>query len=204
MANPPHEPTMEEILASIRKIISEDTSAPPAAPAAAAEQKSAEPEVLDLTHEVHEAATAVSASASPVASTPESHSEPAAPEAVAAATSESASEESAAPHLAEGLFSEKTRQVLSEAVAGLQPEPTAEPVAEAPVPAVSSVEAVFERALKEAFDPVLRKWLSDNAEAMLERTKPIIRDWLDEHFPALLEDAVRSELARAAKSRPRH
>jgi hypothetical protein len=41
MSNPQHEPTMEEILASIRKIISEDTPeaaapAPEAAPAAPA------------------------------------------------------------------------------------------------------------------------------------------------------------------------
>src|SRR3954471_22139272 len=57
MSNPQHEPTMEEILASIRKIISEDgpeTAA--AAPAEAAAPPSAAPavhdDVLELTHEV--------------------------------------------------------------------------------------------------------------------------------------------------------
>src|ERR1700744_2090562 len=69
MANPQHEPTMEEILASIRKIISDDASATSAAqPAPAASQpehSDAEPEVLDLTHEVGE--TAASAASTPPA-----------------------------------------------------------------------------------------------------------------------------------------
>src|SRR4029077_3881051 len=62
-ANPQHEPTMEEILASIRKIISEDQpdGAKPAEPtpvrAAAAEaqpQPHVEADVLELTEEVPE------------------------------------------------------------------------------------------------------------------------------------------------------
>jgi hypothetical protein len=55
---------------------------------------------------------------------------------------------------------------------------------------------VFERAVKDAFEPVFQKWLAENNEALIERMKPAIRDWLDENFPALLEDAIRSELAR--------
>src|SRR3569833_3026178 len=52
-SSPQHEPTMEEILASIRKIISEDSSE---AQPAAAEAKPPQPEadVRDLTHEVHD------------------------------------------------------------------------------------------------------------------------------------------------------
>src|SRR6476620_7614265 len=45
-SSPQHEPTMEEILASIRKIISEDTHEAPA--------PKKEPEVLELTQEVPE------------------------------------------------------------------------------------------------------------------------------------------------------
>jgi len=62
MSNPQHEPTMEEILASIRKIISEDTPeaaapAPEAAPAAPAVPAAPAPlpvhdDVLELTQEV--------------------------------------------------------------------------------------------------------------------------------------------------------
>ncbi|HTA17387.1 MAG TPA: DUF2497 domain-containing protein, partial [bacterium] len=63
MSSPQHEPTMEEILASIRKIISEDNppEAAPAAPKpAAAPAPAPEPvpqpemEVLELTQEVAE------------------------------------------------------------------------------------------------------------------------------------------------------
>ena len=62
-ANPQHEPTMEEILASIRKIISEDQtdgakpaeeSIPVRAAAAAQAQPHVESDVLELTEEVHE------------------------------------------------------------------------------------------------------------------------------------------------------
>src|SRR5215468_1668436 len=51
-SSPQHEPTMEEILASIRKIISEDSSeGQPAAPETRAAQ-SHEADVLELTQEV--------------------------------------------------------------------------------------------------------------------------------------------------------
>ena len=60
--SPQHEPTMEEILASIRKIISEDSSEPqPAQPQVAQPQPMQPPvselheaDVLELTHEVEE------------------------------------------------------------------------------------------------------------------------------------------------------
>jgi hypothetical protein len=60
-SNPQHEPTMEEILASIRKIISEDQPEPakPNAAEPAAAPKSVppfEPEVFDLTEEVKDEA----------------------------------------------------------------------------------------------------------------------------------------------------
>src|SRR5579863_9807205 len=53
MANPQHEPTMEEILASIRKIIAEDPPGSEGASAATAVSDD-ESEVLDLTQEIHE------------------------------------------------------------------------------------------------------------------------------------------------------
>jgi len=113
-------------------------------------------------------------------------------------------EASAHAPAAGGLFSDKTRQALSETMAGLDAPPPAEPVSEPAVPPVGvSVEAVFERAVRESFTPVLQKWLSDNTGTLVERMTPTIRDWLDEHFPPMLEGAVRAELARAAKTRGR-
>jgi cell pole-organizing protein PopZ len=63
------------------------------------------------------------------------------------------------------------------------------------------VETVFERAVRESFEPVLQKYLSDNSAALVERMKPLIRDWMDLHFPALLEGAVRQEVERVVKAR---
>jgi hypothetical protein len=195
---------MEEILASIRKIISDDASAAPATPAAPPpEQKGAEPEVLDLTHEVAEPAVTAAAEPKPGESHPSPPNE---------APAEPAAEAVSTPQPEEGIFSEKARQALNDAMAGIGPE-TVEPTAEMHVEthtttvvagiAGLSVEAVFERAVKDAFDPVLQKWLAENNEALVGHMKPVIRDWLDENFPALLEEAIRSELARAAKPRGR-
>ncbi len=62
MSSPQHEPTMEEILASIRKIISEDApegapaaERPPPAPEPAPPMPPPEPDVLELTQEFVEA-----------------------------------------------------------------------------------------------------------------------------------------------------
>ena len=63
------------------------------------------------------------------------------------------------------------------------------------------MEAVFERAVRESFNPVLQKYLSDNSGAVIDRMKPLIREWMDEHFPALLEGAVRAEVERVVKAR---
>jgi hypothetical protein len=191
MANSQHEPTMEEILASIRKIIAED---PPGGEGAASASPAAsdEPEVLDLTQEVHEETVVATAP------TPELAEHAAPPSAepsngTAAATSNSN----------EGIFSEKTRRALSDAFAGLEPE-SSEPGNEQ-VPSMSGlpIEASFEKAVREAFEPVLRKWLDDNTGGLLERTKPAISEWLDTHFPAMLEDAVRNEVARVVMARGR-
>jgi uncharacterized protein len=204
MANPQHEPTMEEILASIRKIISDDASTAAAASAASPpEHATSEPEVFDLTQEIREtsavAATASSAAeGEPMESHPAGKNETIVESAEAAPTSEPAS----------SIFSDKTRQALSDALSGIHPEApdaSAETHAETTVPAVAdaSIEAVFERAVREAFDPVVQRWLADNADTIVERMKPLIRDWLDENFPALLEEAVHAELARATRPRGR-
>src|SRR5580692_12412274 len=118
MANSQHEPTMEEILASIRKIISDDASA--ASAASPPDHPAPEPEVLNLTHEVRE--PAVMHTNVPPAIDPkpeESH-----PEHTSEAAMEPQAETVAAPQPEEGIFSEKTRQALSDALAGIAPEST--------------------------------------------------------------------------------
>ena len=200
MSSPQHEPTMEEILASIRKIISEDSPGEaPAGPAMEVQQVApqpvqapapAEPDVLELTQEVVE--------------TPAPRPAPA-PEPVAA---DDIIFETPAPSPAPSndIFSDRTRKALDDAFAAIpDDEPAPAPIRPAPAPLApvdgNSVETVFERAVRESFEPVLQKYISDNSAAVIDRMKPLIREWMDEHFPALLEGAVRAEVERVVKAR---
>jgi uncharacterized protein len=209
-SSPQHEPTMEEILASIRKIISEDTpeAAIPAAPVAAPKPVVVEPEaeVLELTQEIRE-------EPKPVAP----HVEPAADDAddvVFEPKQEAAMSPARADapvHSGDGLFSDKTRKAFDDTFSRLGPvdeEPVPPPPARETTAAVApvdghTVEAVYDRAIRESFEPVLRDWLDANADAVVDRMKPVIREWLDQHFPAMLEDAVQGEVARVVKARRR-
>ena len=199
MSNPQHEPTMEEILASIRKIISEDT--PESSPdASAPEEPKHESDVLELTQEVEPAPVFTPPAPEPVvaaASLPED-------EVVFAPVEEPQPAAPAPAH--DGIFSDHTRAAMDTAFASIpeEEEPAPAPArAAAPIAPVdgSSVETVFERAVRESFEPVLNKYLSDNSAAVIERMKPLIREWMDEHFPALLEGAVRAEVERVVKAR---
>jgi cell pole-organizing protein PopZ len=187
MSNPQHEPTMEEILASIRKIISEDApeggapaaetpapvaeAAPPAPPAPVYEP---EPQPAPMEDIVFETVTPVAAAAA-------SHSD---------------------------IFSDHTRKAMEDAFDSIPDEPAPAPAAAPYRPAApmapvdgSSVETVFERAVRESFEPVLQKYLSDNSAVVIDGMKPLIREWMDEHFPPLLEGAVRAEVERVVRSR---
>jgi cell pole-organizing protein PopZ len=197
MSNPQHEPTMEEILASIRKIISEDApegaapaaeAAPEPAPAPAAAPAAPPPppvhdEVLELTQEIEVAAPP------PAEDIVFENVAPAAP---------------AASH--SDIFSDQTRKAMEDtfnAIPEEEPEPIAPMRSPAPLAPIdgATVENVFERAVRESFEPVLQKYLKDNSAAVIEGMKPLIREWMDEHFPPLLEGAVRAEVERVVKAR---
>jgi len=210
---------MEEILASIRKIISEDTpeaaspaAAAPAAPAPKPVVVPVEPEaeVLELTQEFREEPRPAPAAAEP-------HVEPQADDTddVMFETKQEAAmspvRAEAPAHSGDGIFSDKTRKALDDTFSRLGPadeEPRPAPAARETTAAIApvdghSVEAVFDHAIRESFEPVLREWLNANADAVVDRMKPVIREWLDEHFPAMLEDAVQGEVARVVKARRR-
>jgi cell pole-organizing protein PopZ len=184
---PQHEPTMEEILASIRKIISEDSTEQQ--PAAATEPPGDDADVLELTQEVD-------AEPQPVEAPIETRIE----DDVVFEEIEEPTMNSAAPS-DEGIFSDKTRSALDDAFAGLDEQPPAAP--SYPVPEGDSVQAVFERAVRGGFEPLLREHLNANTDTLMEHMKPLIREWMDENFPSLLENAVRTEVARAVKARGR-
>jgi hypothetical protein len=212
MSNPSssqHEPTMEEILASIRKIISEDSPEPHAMESSPATgvNEAQEPGVLELTQEArdeHGAQPAPDTWPPPLSESGHSDDRIEHSGREAAYSASTADETSVASLPGDGIFSDKSRKALNDALAQLAPQGTGEAVSGSPAPVGGlPLEAVFERAVGEAFRPVLRKWLGDNAETIIERMKPAISEWMDEHFPAMLEDAVRAELARAIKLRGR-
>jgi hypothetical protein len=179
---------MEEILASIRKIISEDApgDAPAVANVAPAAAPAPEADVLELTQEVVEP------------------QRPVPPPAPAPAPADDVIFQ-ADPPANNDIFSDRTRKAMDNAFDSIpDDEPASAPAPRAaplPAPDGSSVESVFERAVRESFEPVLRKYLSDNSPAVIEGMKPVIREWMDEHFPALLDGAVRAEVERVVKAR---
>jgi len=207
MADAQHEPTMEEILASIRKIISEDTPAEgapaaPEQPVPAHDPAPVHDDVLELTQEVE---------APPPAPEPAPPPEPVAPpipapEPVMQTPAEDIVFQAVAPQDNHSdIFSDHTRKAMEDVFDGIPEEEAPEPAPRmaAPVAPVdgATVESVFERAVRESFEPVLQKYLADNSGAVIERMKPLIREWMDEHFPALLEGAVRAEVERVVKAR---
>src|SRR5262249_40249587 len=110
----------------------------------------------------------------------------------------------------DGLISDKTRSAIDDALSGLdfghdeKPAPVPQAAAPRPMPPLASggsVEAVFDRAVRETFDPVLRGWLQDQGEVLMERMKPAIREWMEQHLPDMLKAAVEEEVARAVRSR---
>ncbi|HWU50242.1 MAG TPA: DUF2497 domain-containing protein [Asticcacaulis sp.] len=169
-----HEPTMEEILASIRRIISEDDApadeaaepeaaaepAPePVVEAGEEEEEAADEDVLELT-DAYDAPSSVSIGDID-AYTPEAEPEPAPapkPTPVAAA--------SRGPG---GLVSETTETA-----------------------ALSSFTALTSSLLVPASD----RTLEDVVRDML---KPMLQAWLDQNLPSIVEEQVRNEVERIAR-----
>jgi cell pole-organizing protein PopZ len=212
---------MEEILASIRKIISEDSGEPAQAQAPAAPQPRPvedvhdlhEADVLELTQEVQEEpapAPVVAPPPPPPAPVVAAVAPPPLPETVADDVVFQPIEETPVSIAAqaasgEGIFSDKTRKALNDAFTNLEPEePVLKPLPSGPSAPVAPVdgrtlEAVFDHAVRSTFDPVLQNWLDQNKDAVVERMKPVITQWLEEHMAPQLEEWVRDEVASVAK-----
>jgi hypothetical protein len=190
---PQHEPTMEEILASIRKIISEDqpeaaqsVPAPEPTPIrAVAEEPESPPEadVLELTEEMREEEPAAPAAAPPIEDD------------IAFETIEA---ETKAEAPVDDLISDATRSAIGRAFAHVGPG-----TVERAAPPGGTLDALFLRAIQDAFTPTLQEWVESHYPEILDRLKPVIRDWMDENLPSLIEATVTKEIARAASaSRP--
>lgn len=189
------EPTMEEILASIRRIISEDdapAAEPVAEPAAAAPEEAPAPapvaaeeptpapepvqeeeEILDLTDR-YEAPTAEvigDLDVSAVEPTPEPEPFP-----TAFSEPEPAAAPVAAPEPQDALVGETASASAASAFAGLaasfsKPEP---------IPTGGTGPTI-----------------DDLARSLL---RPMLKDWLDANLPGIVEEAVRKEVERIARN----
>jgi len=179
------EPTMEEILASIRRIISEDD-----APAEGAEAGPAAEEAAEAAVEL--------------APAPEPEPEPVAvaePEPVAAAAPEPEPEpepaqEEEALELTEKVETHGDLDVFA------TPEPAPpEPVEPLVSERVASAAASSFGALSAAIAmPKGDRTLEDVVRELL---RPLLQQWLDDNLPTIVQQAVEAEVERIARSRVR-
>jgi hypothetical protein len=182
-----HEPSMEEILASIRAIIADDRVAEPAKPVAASKPPaSAGPQIV-YSNDSAPSLRAVSEPESVPAKT-QSAPAPTTPVSEAAPVAWRRPPVEALPSPRPGPEPSTPTPEIS-----LDPAPMTEP------PMLSD-EA--DRAVSESFH-VLSTSLafpSEQIEAMTrEILRPMIKTWLDEHLPGLVERLVRAEIQRVAR-----
>ncbi|QEL26381.1 DUF2497 domain-containing protein [Bosea sp. F3-2] len=184
----PNEPSMEEILASIRRIISDDEAKP--AEAAAAEAPEPEPEPAPA----------------PVAAIDDDVLDLGAEAALIAAPTpapEPAPETSVVDDSDIAFVEEQP------AVAAVAPPPPPEP---APVFAAPSAPAVdmasllsdqASSAVTNAFGQLASTVLSNNARTLedlvKDMLKPMLKTWLDDNLPTMVERLVRAEIERVAR-----
>lgn len=181
------EPTMEEILASIRRIISEDEQ-----PADGAAAPIVEPEPVPEARE-------------PAFSLPEAEPEPA--RAAAPAAEFADDEDDGDLELTQKV---ETHGDLDFVAADPEPEPPP-PVVEAPEPAAPSaglvsdhVAAVAASAFGQLSSNILMpaegRTLEDVVREML---RPMLQQWLDANLPGIVQTAVEAEVERIARGRVR-
>ncbi len=166
------EPTMEEILASIRRIISEDDApAPPEeAPAAVHDPEpeplmaSAEDDVLELTDRLDE------------------------PPAVLETVGDLDVFPSSAP--------EPPPRPAPPPVADLPPLMDDEPLVG--MPAASTAASAFGQLQRSVLMPAAGRTLEDVVRELL---RPMMKAWLDENLPSIVEQQVAAEIERVARLR---
>jgi cell pole-organizing protein PopZ len=196
----PQEPSMEEILASIRRIIADDQDGPkPAPPKQVRPEPSPSPvqpeqrEAPDLAEGAPPAEPTVSAQPAPSAS-PEGQEDAAYSEADLDPVDFDAAdlEEPVEPELpaAEEMNVDLEPDVVH------QPDP--EPVAEDHL-----LSRVTDQSVSHAFNMLTHTVLSHNARTLEDLVKdmlrPMLKSWLDENLPIIVERLVRAEIERVAR-----
>jgi cell pole-organizing protein PopZ len=185
MANPSaaHEPSMEEILASIRQIISEDNDVAPPVRNQPKTQGSAEPEspmnwapAADEEESASYAEPDSAPSIPPKSRTSETPMK-AATQPVASA-SETRSYEAARPPAVQARRRDDDQNLLSEQ---------------------------SDAAVSGAFSALAHTILAQNARTLedlvCEMLRPMLKEWLDDNLPSLVERQVQEEIQRVSRGR---
>lgn len=184
MANPSaaHEPSMEEILASIRQIISEDGGG--SEPADAKAEESREP--ISAEEETEHEAEAFAAEVAEEEPEPE-------PE------SASVQGESMTPQSFGSAAAAEPRQPYAAPAAPARPQA---PASDNSGPLLSAQSG---NAVHGAFSALAHTILAQNARTLedlvAEMLQPMLRSWLDDNLPALVERLVQDEIQRVSRGK---
>lgn len=192
-----NEPTMDEILASIRKIISDDLGEGTAA--AVVSQPEPMAEVFELSTQM-----ALPAAREPAWNMPLTRRGPAIAEPQLSANAPKLDPVSAVTELAarmarmstqvEAVAVNQPEAVEAEPVAALKPAPVATQTASAVSSAFGSLRQTIERETEA--DAAVASALQTVVEAAL---RPMLKDWIDAHLSSMVERLVKAEIERMAK-----
>jgi hypothetical protein len=196
-ANPQQEPSMEEILASIRRIISEDDD-----PGAKPEEQPAEgaaEDVLELTELAEEPAEepAEETAEEPAEEPPEPMEETREPE-------EAPAEDLSIDEVIGDVPQEEELELRETQTAPVQPPPAPPPDGGLISPETAATAAGTLSGLVAAVDrahggSALGDGNRTIEDLVKEVMRPMVKDWLDENLPALTERLVRREVERLAR-----
>ena len=187
------ERSMEEILASIRRIITDDDASEPAKAPEAAPAEKQQPAV-----------TAAPSRPTPPPASAKTTSPPAAPKpaptpAHAAANSQTEAMAAPAPpppKLAQGF---RTIDGASDVVFTTKPEPP--PLIDRGLISNETIAAV-DSAFKTLTNTIIGQKARTLEDLVKEMLRPMLKSWLDDNLPSLVERIVRVEIERVSRGRP--
>lgn len=172
---------MEEILASIRKIISEDQPGPIKPKGSDLRSGNATADVLELTDEIPDEANSTPRNLAPGASMLAPGASMLAPAARQAENRDPVLSDSSQQTIGRAFETlDKASQQYSAFAGGM-------------------LETVFSRSVQEAVAPNLQAWVSSHETQLLDSIKPLAREWMDANLPRLVESVLKEELVEAAK-----
>lgn len=211
------EPSMEEILASIRRIIADEDTAKPAAPApkpvAVAPPppppKPAPPPPVATNNQNDIDAMLADLDAAPKAPPPRPV---AAPPPVADVLDLTEAMAAPAPAAAFRTIDAASDVIFTDRAPDAPVEPAPRPVEEPRRPAAASIEpdrglisTNTASAVDSAFNALAHTVLGNNARTLedlvKEMLRPMLKSWLDDNLPSLVERIVRAEIERVSRGR---